>query len=479
MLKIPKYKTLFFVSDIFILLISFIITDIVIHQYHKKVLIEFFNPTLNTVLLLFAFSILYFFIFQYNGLYKINIILVRAAHLTAIFKSIFYGFITIIVISFLIKVTSILDSRLAFFIFTITLLFLSYLIRIEVLSRLYTKLKNKQLKRNIIIVGGGKAGKLIATKLLFENSIGINIIGFVDDRKVLGEEIIGSKRVLGKIEEIPDIVESNKIDEILIVMDNVSYDRMLEILDICKQMEVSVRVTSELFDIVAQKVQTEKYVDIPLVDVSSRINYRFNIFVKRLFDIIASTMGLVALSPIFLTIAMLIKATSFGPIFFYQTRIGKDGKPFKFYKFRSMFVNGGEDEERKKMMIEFMKESKNNDNSTKVINIKRVTKVGRIIRKTSLDELPQLFNVLKGDMSLVGPRPCLPYEYENYANWQKRRVGVLPGCTGVWQVTGRSSVSFKDSIVLDLYYINNMSPWLDLQILIKTIPVMFFARGGK
>jgi hypothetical protein len=130
--------------------------------------------------------------------------------------------------------------------------------------------------------------------------------------------------VLGKIEEIPDIVESNRIDEILIVMDNVSYDRMLEILDICKQMEVTVRVTSELFDIVAQKVQTEKYIDIPLVDVSSRINYRFNKFFKRMFDIIASTMGLVALSPIFLTIAMFIKSTSFGPIFFYQTRIGME-----------------------------------------------------------------------------------------------------------------------------------------------------------
>ncbi|HVO72967.1 MAG TPA: sugar transferase [Ignavibacteriaceae bacterium] len=478
MLKIPKYKTLFFVSDILILFVSFIITDIIIKQYHKKDVIEFLEP-LNVVLLLISIAILYLFIFQYNGLYKINIILVRAAHLTAVFKSIFYGFITIIVISFLIKVTSILDSRLAFFIFTVTVLLLLYLVRIEVLSRLYTKLKNKQLKRNVLIVGGGKAGKLIATKLLFENSIGINIIGFVDDHKELGEEIIGSKRVLGKIEEIPDIVESNRIDEILIVMDNVSYDRMLEILDICKQMEVTVRVTSELFDIVAQKVQTEKYVDIPLVDVSSRINYRFNIVLKRMFDIIASVMGLIALSPIFLTIAMFIKVTSFGPIFFYQTRIGKDGKPFKFYKFRSMYVNGGEDEERKKMMLEFMKESQTRDNSTKVINAKRVTKVGRIIRKTSLDELPQLFNVLKGDMSLVGPRPCLPYEYENYANWQKRRVGVLPGCTGVWQVTGRSSVSFKDSIVLDLYYINNMSPWLDLQILIKTIPVMFFARGGK
>jgi lipopolysaccharide/colanic/teichoic acid biosynthesis glycosyltransferase len=129
-------------------------------------------------------------------------------------------------------------------------------------------------------------------------------------------------------------------------------------------------------------------------------------------------------------------------------------------------------------MLEYIK-NENDENGKKIINENRITEIGKIIRKTSLDELPQLFNVIKGDMSLVGPRPCLPYEFENYASWQKRRVNVLPGCTGVWQVTGRSSVSFKDSIVLDLYYINNMSPWLDLQILLKTIPVMLFARGGK
>jgi undecaprenyl-phosphate galactose phosphotransferase len=141
-----------------------------------------------------------------------------------------------------------------------------------------------------------------------------------------------------------------------------------------------------------------------------------------------------------------------------------------------MYVSNGEDEERKKQMLEFMKTQQEN---TKVINDSRLTKIGKIIRKTSLDELPQLFNVILGDMSLVGPRPCLPYEYKHYHNWQKRRVSVLPGCTGVWQVSGRSSVSFKDSIVLDLYYVNNMSPWLDLKLILKTLPVMILARGGK
>jgi len=132
----------------------------------------------------------------------------------------------------------------------------------------------------------------------------------------------------------------------------------------------------------------------------------------------------------------------------------------------------GEDKERQKIMIDFMKNQANLKNDKKVVNENRITWIGKIIRKTSLDELPQLFNVIIGDMSLVGPRPCLPYEFENYDNWQKRRVSVMPGCTGVWQVWGRSVVSFNESVVLDLYYINNMSPWLDVQLIFQTIPVM-------
>jgi undecaprenyl-phosphate galactose phosphotransferase len=143
-----------------------------------------------------------------------------------------------------------------------------------------------------------------------------------------------------------------------------------------------------------------------------------------------------------------------------------------------MSVINGDDEERKQKMIDFMKDE-NGTQKTKIINDSRVTWIGKIIRKLSLDELPQLFNVLKGEMSLVGPRPCLPYEYENYDEWQKRRVSVIPGCTGVWQVWGRSSVSFKESVVLDLYYINNMSPWFDLQLIFQTIPVMLTAKGAK
>jgi lipopolysaccharide/colanic/teichoic acid biosynthesis glycosyltransferase len=178
---------------------------------------------------------------------------------------------------------------------------------------------------------------------------------------------------------------------------------------------------------------------------------------------------------VIITIAVIIKLTSKGPVIYIQKRVGLNGRLFNFYKFRSMYANDGEDEKRKAMMLDFMK----NDNAGKIIDEGRVTAIGRFIRKTSLDELPQLYNVIRGDMSIVGPRPCLWYEFENYTEWQKRRVNVVPGCTGVWQVSGRSSVSFNDSIVLDLYYLMKMSPMYDIKLILKTIPVMLLSRGGK
>jgi lipopolysaccharide/colanic/teichoic acid biosynthesis glycosyltransferase len=179
-------------------------------------------------------------------------------------------------------------------------------------------------------------------------------------------------------------------------------------------------------------------------------------------------------------IGIIIKLTSKGPIFYSHTRIGKDGKPFNFYKFRSMKVGSDQDKDRINSVTQFIKGNPQNGNgNTKIVNEKMITPIGRFLRKTSLDELPQLFNVLIGDMSLVGPRPCLPYEYAAYDEWHKRRLSVLPGCTGLWQVSGRSETDFDEMVVLDLYYIGNISPILDIQLILKTIPVMVFGRGAK
>jgi len=201
---------------------------------------------------------------------------------------------------------------------------------------------------------------------------------------------------------------------------------------------------------------------------------------KWIVDPVAALISIFILSPLLLLTAVAIKIDSRGPVLFKQKRVGKDGNEFTFYKFRSMFIGSDRDEHRKEELREFIRDAGTPGNgSTKIVDESKITRVGRFIRKTSIDELPQLLNVLKGEMSLVGPRPCLPYEWENYAVWHKRRLSVTPGCTGVWQVLGRSEVGFRDMVILDLFYAYNVSFHLDVWLILKTIPVMLFGTGGK
>ncbi len=478
MKRTAKYKFIFGIADVFVIFFSFFFSVFVLRQDSSLTIIEFFIQSQGILLLFLFLSMIFILIFQFNGLYRINIILNRATHFITIIKALYYGALNIVLISFLIKSTDIIDSRLIIFTFILFVLPTLYVVRVELLRFLYIKLKNNQFRRNVLIVGDGHTGRLLATKLIFENPIGIEIIGFVDDDLEIGEEVVSQKKVLGRISQLSEIIKYLKIDEILIAVEDQGYEKLLQILDDCKKLDVKVRLTSELFGVVARRIGTEKYIDVPVVDVSPQYYNKLNLIFKRVFDFTIAFFLLLFLSPLLVIIAILVKLSSPGPILFKSAAIGKGGKQFMFYKFRSMIVTDGEDEERKKLMIQFMKENENS-NGRKIINQKRVTWIGQILRRTSLDELPQLFNVIKGDMSLVGPRPCLPYEYANYDDWHKRRVSVLPGCTGVWQVWGRSSVSFKESIVLDLYYINNMSPWLDLQLILQTIPAVFFFRGAK
>jgi exopolysaccharide biosynthesis polyprenyl glycosylphosphotransferase len=480
MKKIPLYKYIFGITDIFVLFASFFTAMYLLRRDPAMGFIEFTNAAQNLILIFFLVSIFFVAIFNFNGLYRLNIILTRALHLTHIMKALYYGALTIVLISIMIESSSIIDSRLLIFLFSLIALPSLYFVRTEIMRRLYLLFSTTGFRRNIIILGDGKSGKLLAAKLLFENPIGLEVVGFVDEDKGIGEVIVSDAKVIGRFNEIEDLIKKYHVDEIIVAVDSENYDKFLDVIDLCKKLDVNIRITSELFDVVAQKVSTEKYSDIPVIDVSSHYNNGITLALKRFIDIVISTFALVILSPVILFIMIAIKFSSSGKILFNQARVGKNGKEFKFYKFRSMreSTKGDMEEERVKKMIEFMQDD-DAESGTKIINNSRITWIGKFIRKTSLDELPQLFNVLKGDMSIVGPRPCLPYEYENYDEWQKRRVNVIPGCTGVWQVWGRSSVSFKESIVLDLYYINNMSPWFDLQIMLQTVPAILTARGAE
>ncbi|HKI79117.1 MAG TPA: sugar transferase [Ignavibacteriaceae bacterium] len=421
----------------------------------------------------------FYFILSINNLYEINIILTRSAHAMAVIKSLFYFLPLIILLNVMFLHLNFLSLALLVLSFILAFIAVFYVFRVEMLRRFYLMLKKTGFKKNVLIVGDGSSGKILATKLAFENTFGIKIIGFIDDNKNLGEEIIKGKKVLGNVSELNKVVKDYQVDEIIIADDTSEYEQLLNLLDVCKKTKARVKFTSNLFKIIPEKIFTEKYADIPVVNVSPSADRSLMIKTKYIFDRVVSFIGLIIISPGLILIAILVKLSSRGPVLYKQVRIGKDGKPFMFFKFRTMkSIENDNDAERKEMMINFMKGIESNGDNNKVINSDRVTGIGKILRKSSLDELPQLFNVLKGDMSLVGPRPCLPYEYEYLDCWQKRRFRVLPGCTGMWQVAGRSKVTFNDSIVMDLYYINNLSPWLDLQLLIKTIPVMLFGRGG-
>ena len=471
-------KSLFGILDLLLVFTSLEVSMFLLRNNKDLNYLEFMDVSGFESLIFLGISLFFLLIFQYNGLYRFNVFTTRAAHLSNFLKSLYYGSLNIVVVSILIGSTEVFDSRYIIFLFILIIVPIFYLFRIELMRTLFIKLSMTSFRRNVLILGDGKAGKLLAGQLMFENPIGLDILGFIDDNKEIGDEIVNGKNVIGHFNDIRRIIEQNDIDELIIAEDNRTNEELLDLIDNCKKFDISLKVTSELFEVVGEKLATERYANIPVVDISSHFNNKLTHTSKRVMDVALSFIALLLTAPILIIIAVIIKLTSPGPIFFRQKRVGHYGREFEIYKFRSMQVLDGEDEQRKSQMLEFLND-KSGKIKTKVVNDSRITWIGKMIRKTSLDELPQLLNVIKGDMSLVGPRPCLPYEFEQYPDWQKRRVSVLPGCTGVWQVWGRSSVSYKDSVVLDLYYINNMSPWLDLQLLFQTVPAMLTARGAK
>ncbi|HJA72730.1 MAG TPA: sugar transferase [Candidatus Limosilactobacillus faecipullorum] len=209
------------------------------------------------------------------------------------------------------------------------------------------------------------------------------------------------------------------------------------------------------------------------IDKERLAHQKCYLFIKRLFDIVASCLGLIVLSPIFLITAICIKVNDpKGPVFYTQTRVGKNGKQFRMFKFRSMVSNADE------LLAKLRSQNEVNGAMFKIKNDPRITSVGRVIRKYSIDELPQLINVINGTMSIVGPRPPLPYEVAEYTEYDRQRLLVTPGATGMWQVGGRNDVNFDEMVRLDLTYIQNRSVWLDFIIILKTIKIMIKPNGA-
>ncbi len=330
--------------------------------------------------------------------------------------------------------------------------------------------------RSVLIVGTNERSKLLAQKLEEHRWWGIRLLGFVDDLSSNNGSPIPKEEfnIIGDIGYFQDILREHIVDEVFITLPIKSfYTEIAHIIRLCEQAGVPVKFPSGLFPLQVATHRTAVIDDFPLIDISSGPKDSWQLFFKRIFDIAASTTLLVVLSPVLVITAFFVKLTSKGPILFRQRRLGLNHRVFTLYKFRSMVHNA----EGLKQTLKHM-----NEVSGPVFKIRddpRVTRVGRLIRKLSVDELPQLINVLKGDMSLVGPRPPIPHEVERYDWWQRRRLSMRPGITCLWQVGGRSNTPFEEWVNLDLKYIDNWSLRLDFVILAKTVPAVLRGNGAS
>jgi len=422
-------------------------------------------------------------IFQYYHLYKVNIFTTVVDHAVRIVRAVFTTVAGIALLSFFTKAPWVIDSRLAVALFIVVALGLSVVLRLICFRWLFLWLSRRSiLHRTVLVVGAGPTGKSLAMNIHLRGHDGLSVIGFLDDDLPVGQAVFGGAKVEGRIADLRQVLDRLPAREIIVCLDNVDHGRMMEVVEAATKTGARVKISSPLYDIISSRVFTEEYGGVPVVNISHTRPSPLGERRKRLFDVVLGAALLVVLSPVLLLIAVLVVVDSPGPVLFRQTRIGKNGTPFTFYKFRSMLVGSDRDETRKHLATQFVKGQYNGnggDGSTKIVNEAQVTRVGKWLRKTSLDELPQLLNVLRGEMSLVGPRPCLPYEWEHYEEWHKQRLSVLPGCTGMWQVSGRSAVGFDDMVVLDLHYIHNASLLLDLRLLVKTVPIIVWGTGAK
>ncbi|MBM3255752.1 MAG: sugar transferase, partial [Candidatus Omnitrophica bacterium] len=324
------------------------------------------------------------------------------------------------------------------------------------------------LNYNVLIIGAGKIGLTLTEQIQYNQNLGINIIGFLDDTKEKG---INGFKILGKINDLGDVVRKNFIDEVYVTIPSerkIVSDIILRVAKLRK----TVRIVAEHFDLPYRKVKLNYIGFIPLVTYIEEGPHASEHFIKRFFDILVSGTLLVLLFPYLLILALLIKIDSPGSILYISKRSGKKGRTFNFYKFRSMVENADSYKEELKPKSEVQ------GPIFKIKNDPRITRFGRFLRKYSLDELPQLINVIKGDMSLVGTRPFPVEETEKIENKYITRLNIKPGITGLAQISGRSNLPFKHWARWDTWYINNWSFGLDLKILLRTISVVLKGTGA-
>jgi exopolysaccharide biosynthesis polyprenyl glycosylphosphotransferase len=336
----------------------------------------------------------------------------------------------------------------------------------------YLRAKGVGVQR-VLIIGAGDVGQAVLRTMLARKELGYTPVGYLDDDPDKGSVNLGRVRGLGGLNKLAEVIRSEGVDLVVITLRWNNHDRIMGLINTCQRKGIEVRVVPDVFQLNLRQVQVENLDGIPLLGINGSTPLRGgNRLVKRAIDIAV----ILLLSPfillLFLCITLAIRIEGPGPILYTQKRVGENGKIFDMIKFRSMIPNA------EKYRQELVEKYGLDPRHPKIVDDPRITRVGHFIRRTSLDELPNLLNVLKGEMSLVGPRPPTPDEVKLYDTWHMQRLQTMPGMTGLWQVSGRSDVPFDEMCLLDIYYIENWSIRMDAQILMMTIPRVLLRQGA-
>jgi len=387
-----------------------------------------------------------------------------------ILKSSFFATFVFGFIVFLFKLEFV--SRVFFILFVTAVLFFILLEKVVVFFVVHNVRKRGYNYKRIIVVGKGRRAAEFINRIKNRPEWGIKIIGAVDDEP--GRKIADFKdvKIIGSLKDLPQILHKQAVDEVVFVVPRLRLNYIENAIYICEIEGIKATIAVDLFDLKIARAHQTEIDGIPLLTFETTVAKEWQLFIKRGIDIILSGLGITILSPLFFIVTILIKLSSSGPLLFKQERLGLNGRKFVLYKFRTMYKGAQE----KLANVNVFNDM--NNPSFKKEKIQYITPLGRVLRKFSIDELPQLFNIFIGHMSMIGPRPSVPGEVKQYKPWQRRRLSMRPGLTCLWQIRGRNKLDFNEWMKLDLEYLDNWSLRLDLEIMIETIPVVLFGIGA-
>lgn len=473
MIRIGRYfivKAAYIVIDVAIITCSLFVVSLI---RQETLLFEvtpqnlFFDPT-NPFRFIFLFWIIVIvFVNNSYGLYQTKREIFETVVVWKVLKSAVFSSLVMIVILFAIKLPNFPRSIL-FLGATLTFLLLSFwrILKRQFVEYLVTQGYNNF---NVLIIGAGKIGTALVQEIHKKPGLGFNIIGFLDDTKT-NQSTHGKVKILGKISDFVKVARREFVDKIFITCHH-DGEMFLKLLEQAKELGIAIRVVPHGFELMTSEFTKFNIGSIPILEYCDAEHFHKQVG-KRLFDLVATLCLGVLVLPAFVVIGIIIKLNSPGPVFYLSKRYGRGGHIFKMYKFRSMLINADS-------LTEQIQDQNEVDGPIfKMKEDPRVTKIGYLLRKYSIDELPQIFNVIQGDMSLVGPRPLPISQIQKEDLRQLQRLEVRPGITGLWQTRGRSDISFLRLVKWDIWYINNWSFWLDFNILLQTIPVVLKGRGA-